>query len=47
MKNRNSAVRDVPADKRKEFEELKLLYLKELNAAQQQEEQPSAAEEKA
>lgn len=34
MKNRNSAVRDVPKEKRKEFEELKVLYLKELNAAQ-------------
>lgn len=33
MKNRNSAVRDVPAEKKKEFEELKVLYLKELEAA--------------
>lgn len=33
MKNRNSAVRDVPKQKRKEFEELKVLYLKELDAA--------------
>ncbi len=33
MKNRNSAVRDVPKDKREEFEELKVLYLKELDAA--------------
>ena len=35
MKNRNSAVRDVPNEKRKEFDELKVLYLKELNAAQE------------
>ncbi len=35
MKNRNSAVRDVPAEKKAEFEELKELYLKELNAAKQ------------
>ena len=34
MKNRNSAVRDVPEDQKPEFEELKALYLKELNAAQ-------------
>ncbi len=36
MKNRNSAVRDIPAEKRQEFEELKVLYLKELNAARKQ-----------
>ncbi len=35
MKNRNSAVRDIPAEKKQEFEELKELYLKELNAASQ------------
>ena len=35
MKNRNSAVRDVPPEKRAEFEELVQLYLKELNAAKQ------------
>lgn len=35
MKNRNSAVRDVPKEKRGEFEELKVLYLKELDAAKQ------------
>lgn len=35
MKNRNSAVRDIPAEKRQEFEELKVLYLKELDAARQ------------
>ncbi len=33
MKNRNSSVRDVSAEKRQEFEELKVLYLKELKAA--------------
>ncbi len=42
MKNRNSAVRDVPAEKKQEFEELKELYLKELNAAVQP---PAATEE--
>ena len=41
MKNRNSAVRDIPAEKKQEFEELKVLYLKELEAASQQ----SAAKE--
>ena len=35
MRNRNSAVRDITGEQRKEFEELKVLYLKELNAAQQ------------
>ncbi|MDY6039399.1 MAG: hypothetical protein SPI69_02710, partial [Elusimicrobiaceae bacterium] len=44
MKNRNSAVRDVPKDKREEFEELKVLYLKELDAAKQSA-QPAAPEE--
>lgn len=44
MKNRNSAVRDVPQDKRQEFEELKVLYLKELDAAKQSA-QPAAPEE--
>lgn len=44
MKNRNSAVRDVPQDKREEFEELKVLYLKELDAAKQSA-QPAAPEE--
>ncbi len=43
MKNRNSAVRDIPAEKKAEFEELKELYLKELNAAQVKEQ--SAAQE--
>ncbi len=33
MKNRNSAVRDVPVEKKREFDELKVLYLKELEAA--------------
>ena len=47
MKNRNSAVRDVPKDKRKEFEELKELYLKELDAAKKEAfKNPSASEEK-
>lgn len=48
MKNRNSAVRDVAPDKRKEFEELKVLYLKELDAAGKAAVEKSAApEEKA
>ena len=33
MKNRNSAVRDVPKEQRKDFVELKVLYLKVLDAA--------------
>ena len=33
MKNRNSAVRDIPAERREEFDELVQRYLKELNAA--------------
>nr|QGT50784.1 hypothetical protein Elusimicrob2101_0470 [uncultured Elusimicrobia bacterium] len=44
MKNRNSAVRDVPKEKREEFEELKVLYLKELDAAKKPS-QPAAPEE--
>ena len=44
MKNRNSAARDVPAEKRKEFDELKVLYLKELQAAQEKP-APAVAEE--
>ncbi|MBR4592329.1 MAG: M23 family metallopeptidase, partial [Elusimicrobiaceae bacterium] len=43
MKNRNSALRDIPAEKKQEFEELKVLYLKELEAATQK---PVAAEER-
>ena len=35
IKNRNSAVRDIPAEKKQEFEGLKELYLKELEAANQ------------
>ena len=34
MRNRSSAVRDVPQEQREEFEALKVLYLKELEAAQ-------------
>lgn len=44
MKNRNSAVRDVPKDKRAEFEELKVLYLKELDAAKQSAQQAAPEE---
>ncbi len=46
MKNRNSAVRDVPPEKRAEFDELVQLYLKQLNAAKQADEQTPAAEDK-
>ena len=47
MKNRNSAVRDVPKEQRKEFDELKVLYLKELDAAKQAAfEKPAVPEEK-
>lgn len=46
MKNRNSAIRDVPAEKKKEFEELKVLYLKELQAAAGQDQSPAAQEGK-
>ncbi len=47
MKNRNSAVRDVPKEQRKEFDELKVLYLKELDAAKQAAfKTPAAPEEK-
>jgi len=35
MRNRNSAVRDVPKEQREEFEAVKVLYLKELAAAKQ------------
>ena len=45
MKNRNSAVRDVPAEKRAEFDELVKLYLKELNAAKQADEKNTPARE--
>ena len=44
MKNRNSAVRDVPPEKREEFNELVQLYLKELNAAKQTDVQTPAGE---
>ncbi len=45
MTNRNSAVRDVPAEKKAEFDELKELYLKELNAAKQADKTSAAVEE--
>ena len=45
MKNRNSAVRDVPTEKRAEFDELVQLYLKELNAAKQADAKHAAAED--
>lgn len=46
MRNRNSAVRDVPADRRAEFDELVQLYLKELNAAKRADEKTAASEDK-
>ena len=46
MRNRNSAVRDVPAEKRAEFDELVKLYLKELNAAKQADKQTIVTEDK-
>ncbi|MBQ8032891.1 MAG: M23 family metallopeptidase, partial [Elusimicrobiaceae bacterium] len=46
MKNRNPAVRDIPAEKRAEFDELVQLYLKELNAAKQADVKAPATEEK-
>ncbi|WP_428074448.1 peptidoglycan DD-metalloendopeptidase family protein [Candidatus Avelusimicrobium luingense] len=42
MKNRNSAVRDIPAEKKQEFNELKVLYLKELEAAAKKTAAPEA-----
>lgn len=45
MKNRNSAVRDVSAEKKAEFDELKELYLKELNAAKQTDQKSSSQED--
>lgn len=36
MKNRNSALRSVPKEQRKDFEEMKALYLKALNEARAQ-----------
>lgn len=45
MKNRNSAVRDVPPERRAEFDELVQLYLKELNGAKQADQPKPAAEE--
>ena len=42
MKNRNSAVRDIPAEKKQEFDELKVLYLKELEAAAKKPAAPEA-----
>ncbi len=47
MKNRNSAVRDVPPEKRAEFDELVKLYLKELNAAKQADAATKPAQEEA
>ncbi len=45
MKNRNSAVRDIPPEKRAEFDELVQLYLKELNAAREADQKTPAPEE--
>lgn len=45
MKNRNSAVRDVPAEKKAEFDELKVLYLDALEKAKQTDKTTAAKEE--
>lgn len=42
MKNRNSALRSIPKEQRKDFEELKMLYLKALNEARAQAQQAQA-----
>lgn len=47
MKNRNSALRSIPKEQRKDFEELKALYLKALNEARAQEQTQVPAAEKA
>lgn len=47
MKNRNSALRSIPKEQRKDFEELKALYLKALNEARAQEQTQAPAAEKA
>lgn len=47
MKNRNSALRSIPKEQRKDFEELKTLYLKALNEARAQEQTQAPAAEKA
>lgn len=47
MKNRNSALRSIPKEQRKDFEELKTLYLKALNEARAQEQAQTPAAEKA
>ncbi len=47
MKNRNSALRSIPKEQRKDFEELKALYLKALNEARAQEQAQAPAAEKA
>ncbi|WP_458402098.1 peptidoglycan DD-metalloendopeptidase family protein [Candidatus Avelusimicrobium sp.] len=46
MKNRNSALRSVPKEQRKDFEDMKTLYLKALNEARnQQNPAPQTAQE--
>lgn len=47
MKNRNSALRSIPKEQRKDFEELKALYLKALNEARAQEQTQAPAAKKA
>lgn len=47
MKNRNSALRSIPKEQRKDFEELKALYLKALNEARAQEQTQVPAAKKA
>ncbi len=47
MKNRNSALRSIPKEQRKDFEEMKELYLKALNEARAKTQAPISAEEPA
>ena len=45
MKNRNSALRSVPPEQRKDFEEVKALYIKALNEAQAADQATSPTQE--
>lgn len=47
MKNRNNATRSVSKEERKDFEELKALYLKELERATQEADQKAKAQQQA
>ena len=47
MKNRNSALRSIPKEQRKDFEEIKTLYLKALNEARAENQPAASTTEKA